>query len=49
MAALLLSDVPIYNGETRVNVKCERESEGVSVRLGAYFKAGCETGGLHCL
>lgn len=31
MAALLFSDVSIHNGETRVNIKCETEREGVSV------------------
>lgn len=37
--------------KTGVNIKCETETEGVSVagRLGAYLKAGCETGGLHRL
>ena len=53
MAALLASDGRIENSlwGKRVNIKCETETEGVSVagRLGAYLKAGCETGGLHRL
>lgn len=47
----LIEDVSIHYGETRVNIKCETHREGVFVaeRLGAYLKAGCETGGLQSL